>query len=457
MIDLSYKKKIVLLSLITASIISGVVYSKSIDPTKDIVIEDVRGELQKDYATITIEANCDLQYVDYTLQEPFRIFIDPIGKTYTNLKDEIEFDRGLVRKIKLVKGRNDEKLEGDYYSLDFIAIELSRPTKYLISRNNDELILDIGKIVEQKSPRLTKKPESPPVQEKVFPKPPSPKVPRPPLPPKEKKAPISGMSEKALPLEEPIPLPIPNKEPPIFSSKPEGVEVAKEAPSPNKRQEFLSKYEKEKEVIPLPGMAVSKPTYQKERASTRYVIGEGDELDIFVWRHKELSKKVIVRPDGNISFPLVGDIRASGLTPPELSANIRENLSQWIKDPQVTVIVTDFGSKNIFVLGEVLKPGLYRYRGGMNVLNVLSDAGGWKNSAVLNSVMLVRRAFSDAPEVKRLDIWRLVKKGDFSQNVPLQPGDIVYVPKNFIANIGAFIENLKITVGAWWDVERTVR
>ena len=180
-----------------------------------------------------------------------------------------------------------------------------------------------------------------------------------------------------------------------------------------------------------------------------YTIGEGDSLDISVWQHSELDKKVIVRPDGYVSFPLVGDIKTIGLTPPQLASDIKESLSRMIKDPQVTVIVLGFGSKNIFVLGEVAKPGSYSYRGGVSVLDAISEAGGWKNSAVLNSVMLVRKAFTEAPEAHRLNVYALVKKGDFSQNLMLEPGDIVYIPKSFIANIGGFIENLRVSIGAY--------
>ena len=157
----------------------------------------------------------------------------------------------------------------------------------------------------------------------------------------------------------------------------------------------------------------------------------------------------MVRPDGFVSFPLVGDISAEGMTPPRLSLNIKERLSRLIKDPQVTVIVSGFGSKNVLVLGEVLKPGAYSFRGGTNVLDAISDAGGWKNSAVLNSVILVRKVFTYAPEAYRLNVYDIIKHSDFTQNMPLQPGDVIYVPKSFIANIGGFIENLRVNVGAY--------
>jgi polysaccharide export outer membrane protein len=168
-----------------------------------------------------------------------------------------------------------------------------------------------------------------------------------------------------------------------------------------------------------------------------------------VWQHPELDRRVVVRPDGFVSFSLVGDIKATSLTPPQLASNITENLSKLLRDPKVTVIVAGFGSKNIFVLGEVDKPGVYQFRGGVNVLEAISLAGGWKNSAVLNSVMLVRRVFTDQPEGYRLNVYNIIKHGDFTQNMNLEPGDVVYVPKSFVANIGGFIENLRVTVGAY--------
>ena len=82
------------------------------------------------------------------------------------------------------------------------------------------------------------------------------------------------------------------------------------------------------------------------------------------------------------------------------------------------------------------------------MLDAISGAGGWKNSAVLNSVMLVRKAFTDAPEVHRLDVYALVKKGDFSQNLSLNQGDIIFVPQSFVANIGNFLDNLKVSLSA---------
>ncbi|MFH1848335.1 MAG: polysaccharide biosynthesis/export family protein, partial [Candidatus Omnitrophota bacterium] len=392
------------------------------------------------YASIVIDANCDLQCVDYTLQDPFRINIDPIGRVLANLKDEIIFDSGIVKRVSLVKGRSGEELRSGFYVLDFISIELRQPAKYLVSRGKDELILEIG----TDNGTALDTGEAPAEEEPAW-------------------------EDRSEPVFEPEPEPLPESEPePEPEPLPEKSQIDRFEPEPIPlddvpRDEIfagegtvVTKIESADKVIPLPsqGSAAANVFPKPHKERLKYIIGEGDELEIFVWQHEELNKKVVVRPDGNISFPLVGDIRAAGLTPPELSSNVRESLSRLLKAPQVTVMVSDFSSKNIFVLGEVGKPGAYKFRGGVNILNAISDAGGWRDSAVLSSVMLVRKVFTDAPEVKRLNVWRLIKKGDFSQNADIRPGDIVYVPKNFVANIGAFIDNLKVNFSAFYDLEK---
>lgn len=390
---------------------------------ENAIIKDVRGEIFEDKAQIVVEANCEIDYVDYTLENPPRLIIDPIGKVYTDLKDVITFDSGPVKQVVIMKGKPEEGLSGDFYPLDFISIELTSPPKYQVRREIRQAMLIVD-IDANKPPVIAKtvtepvKEEAPAKQEVIEP-----------LPSQEEVS-----SEQILPE--------------IKIVTPPKTEGAKVEPLTEVQKPEVS------EPIPLPTTETvaegkAEPVSAPEPIKMVYTIGEGDSLDVSVWQHPELDKKIIVRPDGYISFPLAGDVKAVDKTPPQLASDIKEILSRLIKDPQVTVIVLGFGSKNIFVLGEVTKPGSYAYRGGVNVLDAISLAGGWKNSAVLNSVMVVRKAFTDAPEAHRLDVYALVKKGDFSQNLMLEPGDIIYVPKSFIANIGGFIENLRITVGAY--------
>lgn len=171
-----------------------------------------------------------------------------------------------------------------------------------------------------------------------------------------------------------------------------------------------------------------------------YIIGPGDVLDISVWRHPDLSKEVVVRPDGKIAFPIVKDIQAADLTPTELDVRLAEGLSIFIRNPEVTVTVRDFASSKIFVLGEVRRAGVYPFRGKMTVLEAISTAGSYTEDAVLQSIMLVRRRDTDKPEVMRINLEELIKKGNLIQNVILQPSDIVFVPRSFIAKVDTFID-----------------
>ncbi|MCM8782068.1 MAG: polysaccharide biosynthesis/export family protein [Candidatus Omnitrophica bacterium] len=387
----------------------------SICNAQNALIKDVRGEIFEDSAEIIIEANCDIDYLDYTLQNPPRIIIDPIGKVYSDLKEVVTFESGPVKKVSIAKGKAEKGLTGNFYPLDFVVIELASFSEYNVKKEveKESIVVNIGKKKEVEVSKLI-----PEIEERL---------------PEE--------AVEPLPIEEEV-IPPPPHIPPKLEIE-EAKVVEEEKPLQPAPQLDTSA------VIPLPELDKGEPSAAGETIKMVYTIGEGDTLDISVWQHSELDKKVIVRPDGYISFPLVGDIRALGLTPPQLASGIRENLSRMIRDPQVTVIVSGFGSKNVFVLGEVGKPGSYPYRGGTSVLDAISEAGGWKNSAVLNSVMLVRKAFTEAPEAHRLNVYALVKYGDFSQNMPLGPGDIIYVPKSFIANIGGFIENLKISIGAY--------
>jgi len=408
-------------------VIIFILYSAAIGicETQNAIITDVRGEIFDDSAQILIEANCDIDYLDYTLENPHRVIIDPIGKVYSDLKEVVTFTSGPVKEVMVVRGKTEGELTGDFYPLDFISIELTSSAEYSVRREvkHEVIIVDIGAKKDVRILKLLPKVEEEAVYEEAF-------------------------AEK-LPVEKAWPAPTPFEEE-IIESLPE-----EELLEPEEVKEIPREIPKEATPLPKPEVKQQLP-FAREPVKVVYTIGEGDALDISVWQHSELDKKVIVRPDGYVSFPLVGDVKANGLTPPQLSSLIKENLSRLIKDPQVTVIVSGFGSKNIFVLGEVTKPGSYPYRGGKTVLDAIGNAGGWKSSAVLNSVMVVRKAFTDAPVAHRLNVYALVKKGDFSQNLALEPGDIIYVPKSFIANIGSFIENLKISIGAYVTESTTI-
>jgi polysaccharide export outer membrane protein len=161
-----------------------------------------------------------------------------------------------------------------------------------------------------------------------------------------------------------------------------------------------------------------------------YIIGPGDALNVFVWRQPELSVVIPVRPDGKISTPLVEDIDAVGKTPTQLAREIEQVLAEYIRTPQVTIIVQTFVgtfASQVRVLGQVMNPGPVPYRERMTLLDVMLEVGGLTQFAAGNRSTLVRME-NGKPVERRVRLGRLLEKGDLSENVPMAPGDVVIVP-----------------------------
>jgi len=162
-------------------------------------------------------------------------------------------------------------------------------------------------------------------------------------------------------------------------------------------------------------------------ADPTYVIGPEDVLDVNVWKEPDVSRTVPVRPDGKISLPLINDVQAAGMTPPELAKSVSEQLRKFVTDPQVTVIVTAINSQRVFVVGEVLRAGAFPLIPGMTVLQALSSAGGFTTFANVKNIRVMRQVNG-----KRVELpfnYRQVVKGDKGgEDIVLQPGDTVIVP-----------------------------
>ena len=171
-----------------------------------------------------------------------------------------------------------------------------------------------------------------------------------------------------------------------------------------------------------------------EGASEDYVIGLLDTLTIFVWRNPELGGKVQVRPDGRITTPLISDLAATGKTPSQLSEDIKEKLKTYVNDPLVSVIVEQFSgtySQQVRVVGATEKPASLPYRANMTLLDAMIAVGGLNQYAAGNKARLVRydRASGKQTEFS-LQISNLLKKGDSSANVRLEPGDVIIIPES---------------------------
>jgi polysaccharide export outer membrane protein len=183
-----------------------------------------------------------------------------------------------------------------------------------------------------------------------------------------------------------------------------------------------------------PQLAPASFVAMQEGPGEDYVIGPLDELTIHVWRNDELGAKVQVRPDGRITTPLVSDMPAVGKTPTMLAEDIRLQLSQYIAEPLVTVMVDKFSgtfSQQIRVVGATEKPASLPYRANMTVLDAMIAVGGLGEFASGNRAKLVR--FDKQLGKQReygIRLNDLLKKGDTSANVMLQPGDVIIIPES---------------------------
>jgi polysaccharide export outer membrane protein len=166
---------------------------------------------------------------------------------------------------------------------------------------------------------------------------------------------------------------------------------------------------------------------------TPYLIGPGDTIQISVWRNPDLSVTIPVRPDGKMSSPLVEDLWASDKTATQLARDIEKVLAKYVRNPVVTVIVTNFGGvyrQQVRVIGEATTPQALPYRENMTLLDVMIAVGGITDFAAGNKASVVRRNGSGSQQFG-VRLKDLVKGGDLSANVAMRPGDILIIPQSY--------------------------
>jgi polysaccharide export outer membrane protein len=172
----------------------------------------------------------------------------------------------------------------------------------------------------------------------------------------------------------------------------------------------------------------------QERPGEEYVIGPLDQLNIFVWRNPELSSKVQVRPDGRITTPLIADMPAVGKTPAVLAEDMKKALGEYVKDPIVQVIVENFSgtfSQQVRIVGATEKPASIPYRANMTLLDAMIAVGGLSQYAAGNKAKLVRYDRDTGKQREyQIQVGRLLKRGDSSANVRLEPGDVIIIPES---------------------------
>ena len=220
---------------------------------------------------------------------------------------------------------------------------------------------------------------------------------------------------------------------------------------------------------------------------TENIIEPGDDLDIYVWKHVDLRRVLTVRLDGKITYPLIGTIKVSGMDADQVQTLIETKLSSYVKFPDVSVLVrkmtggeaigvsgrdiddlvvfitsysdekiakmTDItvevvssAGNKVLVFGEVGSEGIYLYKGTITVLEAIAMAGGITTSGKRESIIVVSGNMTENPEVKRINLFRILRKGTSGTDIILMPNDVIYVPRTFIADVNRFYADIEPTL-----------
>lgn len=174
----------------------------------------------------------------------------------------------------------------------------------------------------------------------------------------------------------------------------------------------------------LPKTADTKPA---EVVPSGYIVGDSDVIRVNVWKEPEVSQTVVVRTDGNISLPLINEVKVSGMTPLQIQDLVAEKLKGFLNNPQVTVTVIEIRSKRAFITGEVSRPGTYSLNAQTTVLQLIAQAGGFTPFAKTDSIVILRTEDGRQSRLK-FKYKEVVQGKKTEQNIALHPGDTVVVP-----------------------------
>lgn len=177
----------------------------------------------------------------------------------------------------------------------------------------------------------------------------------------------------------------------------------------------------------------------RQRRKNAYRLQAGDEMDVAFYKTPELNTHVKVRPDGNITLPFLGDVRAVDVEPGELAATLEERYADELRSPRITINVTQFGGQRVYVGGEVKEPGVVLMVGPVTALQAIQQAGGFQDTASLSSIVMIRRNGTQV-QGSEIDLSDVVSGESPELDPLLQPYDIVFVPRSAIANVDLFVD-----------------
>ena len=201
-------------------------------------------------------------------------------------------------------------------------------------------------------------------------------------------------------------------------------------------------------------------TFCGAAAAEEYIMTPGDQLQIYVLGHPDISStransdsSYTVRPDGKLNFPLVGEIDVNGLTVFEFTNLLTKELSEYIINPKITVNVAKLGTTRVFVMGEVKKQGMHELTKSHRVMDALGAAEGFTEKSAKKNIFLVRNRGTAEENVQKLNILNYMKKGDTSQNLVLQEGDCLFITSNHKVTLMDALLFVNRATDSWYDAK----
>ena len=194
-----------------------------------------------------------------------------------------------------------------------------------------------------------------------------------------------------------------------------------------------------KAPAPTPANVAALAPPAPPRAADEYRIQAGDELHVRFTYQPEMNEQIPVRPDGRISLATTGEIAVTGLTPTELERLVARKSEHRLKNPEVVVVVTKIAEQRVYVGGEVMKPGYVTLLAGMTPLQAVVQTGGFRPTAKMDSVLLLTPGEGGKFSAARMDMEQVVADG-IPERVRLHPGDVVYVPTTWIADMNIVVD-----------------
>jgi protein involved in polysaccharide export with SLBB domain len=170
-----------------------------------------------------------------------------------------------------------------------------------------------------------------------------------------------------------------------------------------------------------------------------YQLRQGDELQIKFFNNSDLNANVMIGPDGKISLQLVGEVLAAGLTSSQLDDVLTEEYLKYLQHVNINVVVREYAGLRVYVGGEVNSPGFYSLKTNMSVLNAILVAKGWKETAKMENVILVRKGPGNRPVAMAIDLKPVIAGEQIENDIYVMPSDIVYVPKTWVGKAGIFV------------------